>query len=397
MKITENYFENDRYNLTLDLSSDEFENLFVRCHDCGNIMLRDDEDILTYDGNYYCPNCTFECYGCGKILPLSHSYPVEDSSSLYCESCYDNETYHCASCGNHYRYEDSLHYSEHDDADYCSNCYDERGSILGDYHDFKEYGSIRFLGEEARNDSPYIGFELEVDSHDYVDVNDAVNDVRSLLPCDDFFHFEHDGSLSDNGFEQISQPCSLAYHLSLTSTYRQVFKTLISHGERSHDISSCGFHCHIDRTFFNGKQDSSIAKLLYIFEKFKDELLLFSRRTSYQVSDWCSFRKTENTSANWIKNTVKDSKGYLPHDERYHAINLTNSETIEIRLWRGTLNISTFIATLKFTDRLARLAKGTRAVDLARMSFLDLLGDDEDIKTYWSRVKNRNSETQEDF
>ena len=72
-------------------------------------------------------------------------------------------------------------------------------------------------------------------------------------------------------------------------------------------------------------------------------------------------------------------------------MNLTNTNTIEIRLWRGTLNPETFEATLRFTARLAELCKHTSAVELAKMNFEDLLRNDDVILSYWSRISQRNT------
>ena len=156
---------------------------------------------------------------------------------------------------------------------------------------------------------------------------------------------------------------------------------------KSHDVGTCGLHCHLDRLFFGKKEDSSIAKMLYLFEKFRPELMRFSRRTEEQISSWCRSRKQNyDGTAGWIKKALIDSKYSYNYQNRYYSINLTNSETIEIRLWRGTLKPETFEATLKFTARLAEFCKHTRSVDLAKMTFDDLLGDDPVIRSYWNRV-----------
>jgi hypothetical protein len=84
-----------------------------------------------------------------------------------------------------------------------------------------------------------------------------------------------------------------------------------------------------------------------------------------------------------------ESKAYSSYHNRYYAVNLTNDNTLEIRLWRGTLNKQTFEATLKFTQRLAEICKYTRAVELAKMTFEDLLGSDEVILSYWNRINNK--------
>ena len=83
------------------------------------------------------------------------------------------------------------------------------------------------------------------------------------------------------------------------------------------------------------------------------------------------------------------TKGYQEHSARYYAVNLTNSETVEIRLWKGTLNPETFEATLRFTARLAEICKNTTAAELSKMSFEDLLGSNEVIRSYWERAKER--------
>jgi len=179
--------------------------------------------------------------------------------------------------------------------------------------------------------------------------------------------------------------------------YKNMFEILKEEDLRSHDIGTSGYHIHIDKTFFGNSLDSSTAKLLYIFEKFWHELIVFSRRNESQVNDWARSRKHISSSKGWIKKAIKDSKSYQDHSMRYFAINLINSETIEIRLWRGTLNIETFEATLKFTNRIAELCKTVSAVELARMTFDDLLGSDEVILYYWNRVKERTTNRLEEF
>ena len=171
-----------------------------------------------------------------------------------------------------------------------------------------------------------------------------------------------------------------------------MFSILSDNGLSSHDTNTCGFHIHIDREYFESKQDSAIAKLLYIFEKFRPELMIFSRRTEQESDNWARSRKSETNNKSWIKKAVKDSKGYQDHSLRYYAVNLTNSETVEIRLWKGTLNPETFEATLRFTARLAEICKNITAVELSKMSFEDLLGNNPVIRSYWERALSRKKE-----
>lgn len=375
-----NYVKNENGTVTITLSAEEFENKFCFCADCGKILFIN--DAVSIDGDYYCSDCTAVCAYCGCIIPAEESYHTRDSDCDYCNDCYLEHTYVCEDCGDRFRYGDSL--TEANDLWYCERCIDNHRSIIEDYHTMKNYGDIQFFGDESRRDTPYMGFELEVDSKYRFDREETAEELKYRFP--DFFAFENDGSLI-NGYEIISQPASLSYHMSKMPEYASAFQYLLENKVKSHDVGTCGLHIHIDRWFFGDKEDSSIAKLLYVFEKFRPELMKFSRRTEAQSSDWCrSYKQNYSGKAGWIKETVYNSKSYSSYQNRYYAVNLTNDNTIEIRLWRGTLNGQTFEATLKFTARLAELAKNTRAVDLARMTFEELLGSDEVILNYWNRI-----------
>lgn len=255
------------------------------------------------------------------------------------------------------------------------------------YHTMKDEHDYHFYGKAKRKDELYMGFELEVDMGDDVRYDDYRDNVGS---CTDdlydlfdsgYLHFEDDGSL-DNGFEMITQPASVSHHLSLfdDGTYAKMCRICNDYGFRSHDIGTCGLHIHLDKEYFGDKLDSASAKLLFLFERHWDNLKKFSRRRD---EHWC--HRYLNPSDNWfkidsIKSVISAAKNRAL--DRYYAVNLSNYDTIEIRLWRGTLNPATLKATIKLTARLAQLAKETPAVKLAAMSWMDILGDDEDILTY---------------
>lgn len=378
-----NYVRNEDLTVTITLTEEEFENHYCFCADCGKLCFIN--DAVRIDGEYYCDSCITTCEYCGAVIPVQESYQAEDSSYMYCHDCYTEHTWICYDCSRHYRYEESLH--EVDDNWYCDNCYENHRPIISDYHTQKDYGDIYFYGDESRKDVCYIGFELEVDADHRFDREEIAGELQSRFG--DFFAYENDGSLS-YGFEIISQPASLSYHMSMMPKYSDAFQYLIENDIKSHDIKSCGYHIHLDRRYFGEKEDSSIAKLLFIFERYHSEFLKFSRRTEAQCSDWCRSRKQSyNGEAGWIKKAVMESRYYSSHQQRYYSVNLCNDNTIEIRLWRGTLNKETFEATLKFTARLAEICKTTRAVDLAKMTFEDLLGSDEVILSYWNRINNK--------
>ena len=58
---------------------------------------------------------------------------------------------------------------------------------------------------------------------------------------------------------------------------------------------------------------------------------------------------------------------------RYTAVNLTNADTVEIRLFRGTLKLNTLTATLQLVNHLCEVAVSMSDQELQDMSWFDFL------------------------
>ena len=57
------------------------------------------------------------------------------------------------------------------------------------------------------------------------------------------------------------------------------------------------------------------------------------------------------------------------HGGRYTCVNLQNTDTIEFRIFRGTLKLNTLFATLQFVDRICDVALYLTDDDLKAMSW----------------------------
>ena len=121
--------------------------------------------------------------------------------------------------------------------------------------------------------------------------------------------------------------------------WAEVLRKAQSMGYLSHAAGTCGLHVHISRLAFGctyEQQEAAIARLLYFVEKFWAELLRFSRRTQSQMNRWAArygIRLTPSEQMNHAKNSCAG---------RYTAVNLTNADTVEIRMFRGTLETEYF-------------------------------------------------------
>ena len=352
------------------------DDLFEICEDCGAKCFRDEMYWIEGYDHYVCEDCYDDyivCANCGSLERRNNAYNSNDG--LICEYCRENYYSCCDDCGEVY-HNDTLNYDEDDDCYYCNDCYDESSRrAIHNYHN-SHNRSVQFFGGIDNGKELFLGVELEID--DGEDRQETAREMKECMP-DDFITMEYDGSL-DCGFENITQPSTLEYHLSIRDKYEDMFGVAKSNGFRSHNTSTCGYHIHFNRSFFEDKQDENIAKLLYLVEKFWDELVKFSRRNYDNLERWAKkYDKTPNE-------IVDDMKCH--NLDRYHAVNLTNRNTIEFRMFRGTLKSETFFATLQLVDTIVRYVKEHTNNDIQSLEFTDLLITDE-LKTYWERVKNR--------
>ena len=245
-----------------------------------------------------------------------------------------------------------------------------------------DYTPIQFNKHTVGNEEKlYLGVELEVDSGGKSTENaSTVEDImgKNRVYC------MYDGSLRD-GFEIVTHPMTYQYHL--TMNYRTVFDILARLGYKSHNTSTCGMHVHINRDYFGEsklEQDMSISKILYLFEKFHEEISIVARRGEVQYSRKLGMNSNESPLDLYSK-AVNGGK--------YKNVNLQHPNTIEIRVFKGTLNYDTFIHTLKFVYEIARISKYADIYKLNEITWEDILNNcGDDFKEYYSGRKFKEEE-----
>ena len=213
------------------------------------------------------------------------------------------------------------------------------------------------------------GVELEIDNGGTVNSNaqkllDIANkDAENL-------YIKTDGSL-DEGLELVTHPMTLEYQLN-EMPWAEVLRKAQSMGYLSHAAGTCGLHVHISRLAFGctyEQQEASIARLLYFVEKFWAELLRFSRRTQGQMNRWAARYGMKLTPTDQMCHAKDSCAG------RYTAVNLTNADTVEIRMFRGTLKLNTLKATLQMVNHLVEVAVSLSDYQVQDMSWFDFLDE----------------------
>ena len=362
----------DDYSLSENeyLCTDCYYDKYTEC-ECGKIILQEEANFID-DCYVYCDDCLDEnCFYCDDCNEYHHNddkYYVIGVGNV-CESCLNNGDYcQCPDSNNYYRYDD-MYYSDREDLYYCSDCIDNHRNELLEYHEFGEYDYFFFKNADEV-DPYYIGQEVETEPLGSSNVKGVLNAIK-----DNNINAvgEEDGSLNYGGVEIVSHPETYEYKLAHKEDYRNLFRDLenLNYGDAGH----AGLHFHVTKP-----NDNVISRVIVLLESFKPEIKKLSRRTEGQLSSWSKFLTDYHTdkednikyqSTKYIKETY--IKGY--HD-RYYALNLTNSNTIEFRFFNGANNFEEFWGALQFIHNIMELALDEER-ELNTIQWKDLLQGDE--------------------
>ena len=121
-----------------------------------------------------------------------------------------------------------------------------------------------------------------------------------------------------------------------------------------------------------------------MFDLFWDRYIVpFSRRKMENISRWAEKPSVECLNTDTENELVDKIKSYKSQG-RYKAINLQNDNTIEFRLFRGTLNINTFMASLQFTIAITKFVKEIKLKDVFTVKWSDIFvsADFKELKEY---------------
>lgn len=281
----------------------------VHCHECDREM--SDWDAFYFRGNPYCENHIGTCNECGDT----------------CER----------------------------DQDYCENCREDRenrSEIIHGYHDNDptEMGwwkNGKRLNPRLQRDTwlktRFFGMELEFEA----DHNASLDPLAER--CLDTFSgkamAEYDGSLN-HGFEIVTAPMDY-------DTMHKAMEAAQIPSELKANMG-CGLHIHVSRKSLSSL---TIGKLLVFVHDPKNYDLIshLARRPS---THYCERPAKKLCS--------RELFGY----NRYQAVNTTNSNTIEFRMFRSAKTTWRILAALETVQALIEWCEQTSIRDLSAASFM---------------------------
>ena len=319
---------------------------FICCH-CGQTHPLENRVMVGNDA--LCERCSNEetviCSRCGERVYRDDN--AGDENTPLCQPCYDRHYTSCERCGRIIHVDDAYYEDDDEDDPLCYDCHTHarRNKRIEDYY-YKPEPLFR------GNGSRYFGVELEIDGAGEDDTSAGqIMEIANGNGLENLY-CKHDGSL-DDGFEMVTHPMTLEYHMK-EMPWARILQEAIHLGYTSHQATTCGLHVHVNRDAFGDTeedQDAVIARILFFFESFWTELLKFSRRTPRQLERWAARYGYKDQPKELLDHA---KKGY--HGGRYTSVNLTNVDTIEFRIFRGTLKYNTLIATLQLLDRICDVA-----------------------------------------
>lgn len=386
------------------------------CSHCGKMG---HPDLMTDIGNgkYICSRCRdshyIRCAHCGRwFLHDGHTrygstwlvcVNGERRRQFLCNECTDNEDFSphthghyvmCRHCGD-LILEGEEHFIGDDEDIWCERCFTAlNGDIIHQYHYRRDPGyGMQFMGIETRTKYPLMGVELEVERGG--ESNERATKVRTAIGKQ-YVVACHDGSLY-NGFELISCPANLKHHLG-TLKWKDGMKVASELGYRSHDGGHCGLHVHIDRQFFENQDKNDVeAKFFISFRNNLEWLKIFSRRFNYSYCVVNGYEDADDGS--------RDTLGAIPYppdkvwvaskkqtEGRHSALNFEPQNTIEIRIFRGTLNYKTFVASLQLVHMWANFVKQTSYENITRLRLQNFVNaaENQGYKEFIEYLKDRN-------
>lgn len=329
----------------IDLTENEKEEIFE------NILLSGRSYFIMKEKypEYVNEEKSAKCEICGN--PVLDFDELEDK--FVCKDCFEKYYKYCEKCCE-------IFLVENEKENLCPKCA-KRNYILPYHHYTPE---IKFFGDTENNKLPYLGIELEVDYGGQEDCN-AEKAMSIMNEKDTFVYTMRDGSL-DDGFEIITQPATLKYHKYIKDKYNDMFNFLLSKNYLSQNTKSCALHVHFNRDFYQENEKQYIFNLIYLINKFWDKIILISRRKENEIE---RFSKKVKMPFEEYYNDANKSKKEKYH---YYSVNISNENTIEIRIFKGTLNIDMFFKTLEFINNCIICAKIKTIEEIDKMNFKEL-------------------------
>lgn len=412
----------------------------IICTMCG-CTLEEDEAYYTANNGALCEDCfsdnTFMCEHCSDVYLIENNYGYSNihevqhiawrgnRTECWCEDCADSYAYICECCEERYDADsieedsegniictncfeehytrcadcgciinlDDAYYSEARGDYYCESCYEDNDSTeLEGYH-HEDYSTGFDVGTtvSTRGSVRVFGIELEVADGDSID--ECVRGIKGLdsgiegYDCDDLITFKADCTVTDdnNGFEMAMRPMTMEAVKAFN--WEGIRDECREHEYLSHDAKcSCGLHVHVNKSSIKNFEET-VSKETILIDRFWDKIKAFSRRNSFT---WCD-RPMKDTVPTKADSPTQAYEKLDKSNSHHTALNIRYQQpTIELRVFKGTLNPDTIKACVQFHDVLITVAEEHDFIEIFDTLTWDVFKETASRKGYTEMVNYMN-------
>ena len=315
----------------------------LKCELCGNEIVNGSHktvyDINNHEELVVCIEC------------------VRGNYDTICESLYVNssEFHFCDECERCFHENDLV---ENENGYFCEECND----MLNGIPHYHSHNYNEFLTTDKDNENTTLfGVELEVECDEEFTPKSVYENVEDII--EDEFYVEKDSSLI-NGFEIISKPFSYNYMVeNLEDTFKELTKKL--QYQINNKATSNGIHIHMTKKNYQHE-----VYMVALTEYYQKELTIISNREGKQLKRWAKFlfEKEDKDLLN-LRMIENEMDNY-----RYFACNTSNTNTIEIRIFKSTNDYKMILGYVEIVANMCAYALENKIEeDLSNMpSFIEI-------------------------
>lgn len=247
----------------------------------------------------------------------------------------------------------------------CEHCMNKR--VIQSYS-YKP--SPHFYPEGRPYDRRAFGIEIEVHAKNVQSLGStrvAVQIAASLTKeaFGDFAYLKCDGSLSDSGFEIVTHPATYRYLRE-----NRVFDVLDKLPVTSYAHRDTGLHIHVSRKLLTKLQ---LCKIVYFYSDPKNQEYL-KKVAQRDYTDYCK-RIDKGKMKHMAEAT--ESNRRASHYDRYQAVNLINTNTVEFRMFKGNVKPEAIYKAIQFVDALIEFTARQAATKLDHTHFIEFVSKNE--------------------
>ena len=362
------------------------EQEFCVCKFCNNETKKSDGSLQYYEGNavFICDDCKQECVFCERCDDIIQDGDQECVNDvIICSSCFENDTSYCDYCNECY-FTNEL--TEHNDYYLCPSCYDaiEEEEEEDDYniHNYTYLPHLTFYKNKIKDKTDkclYFGIELEVEN--IKKFNSIDQFIYNNIENEDIIFCKADASL-EYGFELVSHPFTFNWWKDNRQYFDDLLQNLKNSGFRSYNTTSCGIHIHMSLNMFKTMHLYKFQKFIYNNDNF---IIGISQRNRNALSSWADISDSNNSVL------IAKAKDKINNYNRHTAVNISDeNETVEIRIFRGTLCFNSFQKNIQFCDALFYFSNDNNLKNCTPKNFYNYIKNNKNYQELQQFIERKN-------